>query len=420
MDSARFRRGVSDSAEDVGLDARLREMDDGLGEIFAADIDDPERCSAFLELVAHYAKVEKDHSGVGNDVGPESRRARCRARRGRVAHAGKGVLALCGAVVVTVMLAAVGLLGRPVEDQAAGVVPEKGDVRFAVMNTTDLGPFWFAVDNGYFRDAGFTFDPWTDVTKVSSGSDAVSSLAKNEVDIAYATYTPFIMRENQHEGDITLVAGASSAGPRSCMVVAMPDSRIKGIEDMAGARVAVTARNTVSDLLVMSALKSAGVDWRTIEWVEVPFRNMAEKLAVGEVDAAFMTEPFLSAARRNVGATPVFDLAAESSPTADIPTAGFGARASFVEKYPNTVAAFQQVMAKATAEATEKPNEVQRLLQKFADVDADTARLATLLTFQSALRPDGIQRVADLMLEFDMINRRVVVSRMVSKIPPSG
>jgi NitT/TauT family transport system substrate-binding protein len=277
------------------------------------------------------------------------------------------------------------------------------------MTTTDLAPFNLAVKNGYFREAGFTFDQVKDVSIAKSGGDSVAKLAAKEVDIAYSSYTPFFVAKSKNAADIKLVADASSAGPNSCMVVAMPNSSVKSIKDMAGKRVAVTATKTISDLLVMSTLKTNGIDWKTIQWVETPFPQVNDALAKGNVDAAFVTEPFITSAQKTVGAVPIFDTAV--GPTANMPTAGFAANGDFVQKNPRTLAAFQKVMDRG---------KVEGLLQEYAKIDADTAKLSTLLTFSSTLDATRIQRVPDLMLEFGVIKDKIDVASMIAKPASTG
>jgi NitT/TauT family transport system substrate-binding protein len=280
---------------------------------------------------------------------------------------------------------------------------ERPDLKFSLMTTTDLGPFWLAVENGYFREAGFTFDPNSDVTIAKSGAASVANLAAGGVDIAYATYPPFFRAQTRGEADIKLVADASSAGPNSCMVVVMPGGKIRGIEDLAGARIAVTARNTMADLMVMSTLRAHGVDHTSVKWVEMAFPSMAGALDRG--------------AEQTVHAVSRFDVG--TGPTENIPTAGFGASAEFVRANPKTVAAFQKVMERATTEAKADRTKVEPLLQEFAGVDAETARQAELLTFQSSLDAGRIQRVTDLMLEFGMIDEKIDASRIIAKAPNS-
>jgi NitT/TauT family transport system substrate-binding protein len=298
-----------------------------------------------------------------------------------------------------------GVLGAP-------PVPEKRHVKVVIMNTTDLGPFLYALDQKYFTKAGFRFDPSTDVKKVDSGTEAVRLLESGEVDFAYATYVPFIIAQREHH-NIKLVAGASSAGPGSCMVVAMPRGKVRGIQDMPGKRVAITARNTMSDLLIMSALRSNGVDPSSIEWVPARFEDMAGMLRSGTVDAAFMTEPYMTDAKTSVGALPVFDTAV--GPTLTLPTAAFGTTARFARDNPGAVEAFRGVLEKATTEVNEDKDKVGGPLLFHVNIKTRPEMLPQLLTYVSALDESRLADVVGLMREFGMLDKDVDVFPMIAR-----
>ncbi len=398
---------------------RVHELDALLDEMCANDIDDPSRQAEFLAQVddPNVRVARRARTSRGAVIGLGGPRL---TWRGPIRSTVTAVAACCVLAVTVVALSIWLDRSGPRQDtssapptKAAAPILEDPNPPIALMDTIDAAPFWYGVRQGYFRDAGFRFDPAPDVTKVDSGSEAVAALAAEKVDIAYSTYTPFIVQELQHPDTIDLVAGASSCSAGSCMLVTMPDSGIRRVKDLDGARIAVTSQNTISDLLVMSTLRSASVDLDTIHWKKVPFRDMAEKLAIGEVDAAFMTEPYLSAAQRSVHVLELADLAASKTQTANMPTAGFGARTEFVKKKPRTIRAFQQVMERATTEVNASPRIIPGLLMKYADVDAVTADSAIPLTFQSSLEPERIQRVADLMRQIGVIDGNVDVSEMI-------
>jgi NitT/TauT family transport system substrate-binding protein len=327
------------------------------------------------------------------------------------------------AVVLVMSLTSCGLLGESDDsgEQATGGGGGKLETTHldvSIMKTTDLAPFHLAVKEGYFKDEGL------DIKFVDSlsGGESVSKLLSGETDISYSSYTPFFLAESKNaggaKGGVKLIADASSAGAGSCMVVATPDSSVKGIKDMAGKRVAVTATGTISDLLTMSTLKTNNVDWKSIKWVPTPFPATAAALKKHDVDAAFVTEPFIQDTMKKAGAQPIFDTAV--GPTADMPTAGWGSTGDFVKKNPNTIAAFQRAMLRGTDLALSDRGQVEPMLVQFSGVDGDTAKMATLLTFQSKLDATRIQRVPDLMLEFNVIKKALDAKKMVVPTAKSG
>jgi NitT/TauT family transport system substrate-binding protein len=295
---------------------------------------------------------------------------------------------------------------------------EKSDITVSILKTTDLAPFHLATKEGYFKDEGLNVK----FVDAPSGGESVGKLVSGEVDIAYASYTPFFLAQSKNaagaKGGVKIVADASSAGPGSTMVVATPNSSVKTIKDMAGKRVAVTATGTISDLLTMATLNTNNVDYSKIKWTPTPFPLTAQALNEGRFDAAFVTEPWIQDSMKNAGAQPIFDTAV--GPTADMPTAGWGSTGEFTEKNPNTIAAFQRAMQKGTNLALSDRGKVEPMLVKFSGVDEDTARMATLLTFQSKLDATRLQRVPDLMLEYKVIKTPLDAKQMIVATAPVG
>jgi NitT/TauT family transport system substrate-binding protein len=305
-----------------------------------------------------------------------------------------------------------GLLGDPDSGgtPAPGSGLERSTLKVSVMPTIDLAPFHLAVQNEYFQAEGLKVE----FSTAPSGPASVAKMISNEVDISYSSYTPFFVAKSQNAADIKIVADGSSAGPSTTMVLAMPNSSVKTIQDIPGKRIAVTAQGTISDLMTMSSLKDKGLDYKSIKWVTMPFPDMAARLQRGDVDAAFMTEPFIAQAKMSVGALPTFDTA--TGTTADLPTAGYGATAKFVTDNPKTVAAFQRVMLRATAEAKDR-TKIEPLMVQFAKISQEVAASTNLLTFRSALDPKSLQRVPDLMRDFGVIPQTINVEPMIVPTP---
>jgi NitT/TauT family transport system substrate-binding protein len=318
-----------------------------------------------------------------------------------------GITAL---VVALLAISGCGALGSddPAPNQNPGQ-PRK--IKVAVLPTMDTVPLYIAMDAGYFRQEGLEVEPVT----AASGSDCVTKLVSGEVQVAFSSYTPFFVAKAKNAGDIKLIADATSAAPGYAVVVTTPNSPLRGIRDLAGKRVAITARFTISHLLVQAQLKAAGLDPDGVQWVELPFPQMAERLTAGQLDAAFLVEPFLRQAVKQINARPLFD--SLSGPTADLPLTGYGAIASYVEANRGTIEAFQRGLRRATEDARKDRAKVDPVLQRVARVDAETAHQAVLTEFVSSLDPARLQRVVDLMVEFKALDKGFGVDGMVVRPP---
>ncbi|MGW4520398.1 ABC transporter substrate-binding protein [Amycolatopsis sp. NPDC004378] len=312
--------------------------------------------------------------------------------------------------LTALLLAGCGALGGSSSEPSAsqGSV-EKPKIRVSMMSTIDTAPFWLAKDGGYFQREGLDVS----TTDAATGQASLTKLLGGEADIAYSSYTPFFVAQSKGTADIRLVADASSAGPKSTGVVALPSSGIRSVADLAGKRIGISAPNTIADTLTKSVLADNHVDASGVKWVPIPLPNTVSALKNGDIDAGFLTEPFITLASRTAGAVLVADTGTGS--TVDFPTAGYGALGSFVSSSPRTLAAFQRAMAAATRDASADRKKIEPLMVKYAKIDADTATRTGLLTLKSTLDAKQLQRVPDLLLKTGVLAKPVDVSAMVAR-----
>jgi len=285
--------------------------------------------------------------------------------------------------------------------------PPAAKLRVSMMSTIDTAPFWLAKDGGYFQREGLDVT----TTDAATGQASLTKLISGEADIAYSSYTPFFVARSKGTADIRLVADASSAGPRSTGVVALPASGIRSAADLAGKRIGISAPNTIADTLTKSVLADNHVDSSGVKWIPLPLPNTAAALKNGDIDAGFLTEPYITQAQRTAGATLVADTGTGS--TVDFPTAGYGALGSFASAAPGTVAAFQRAMAAATRDAVADRKKIEPLMVKYAKIDPETAAATGLLTLKSTVDAGQLQRVPDLLLKTGVLAKPVDVAAMV-------
>ncbi|HEY3467817.1 MAG TPA: ABC transporter substrate-binding protein [Amycolatopsis sp.] len=286
--------------------------------------------------------------------------------------------------------------------------PEKPQLTVSILPTTDLAPFWLAKDSGYFKDEGL------DVESViaASGQASLAKAISGEADISFSTYPPFFTASSTGAADMLLVADATSVNPKSNAIVAAPNSPVKTIYDLAGKKIAMTAKNTASDLLTRSVMQDHNVDYSTVKWVQIPLPNIAAALQQGQADAAYLPEPYITQAAQTVGAIPVIDI--NSGATQDFPLTGYGATRKWVRENPKSLAAFQRAMQRATHDAINDRARVEPLLVRFAKIDEDTAKLLTLPGYGSILDSRRLQRVPDLLLQLGAIEKPIDVNSMIA------
>jgi NitT/TauT family transport system substrate-binding protein len=335
-----------------------------------------------------------------------------RSRRARVP-----VLGLAAALAFT--LSGCGLLGGEEDsggneggDSSGGGALEQTDITVGVLPVVDVGPFYLALEKGYFEDEGLNVK----AEVLASGPASIQGLESGALDIAFASYPAPIVAQGNGTNDFKIVAEALAAKPGHMALVSMPNSSLRTPQDAPGKKIAITAPNSFTDLAPMAVLESQNVNFRepAIQWVPMKFPDMIPAMQRGDVDGAVVVEPWVTTAQQLLGASVVMDAA--SGPTAEMPMSGYtalGGEEGFATKAPNAVAAFQRALAKAQAEAQADRAVVEPLLVANKAATAEVAPLMTISTYSTTLDPERVQRVADLLLQFDVLKAPVDVKTMV-------
>jgi NitT/TauT family transport system substrate-binding protein len=310
-----------------------------------------------------------------------------------------------------------GSAGGSADETARAKGPvEKTKIRVGVLPVVDVGPFYMAIENGYFKAEGLEVVP----VVTASGKAGIDGVISGDLDISQGSYPAAFQAQSKKVADFKIVAEALAAKPGHLVLGVAPNSPVKRIPDIAGRRVAVTAKNTMCDLAPKAVMESHNVDYSKITWVEMSFPEMIPAMQRGEVDAACLVEPWVTTAAKEIGAMPLLDGA--SGPTANMPMAGFVVAAGpgkFGSANPNTIAAFQRGLARAALEAQDR-SKVEPALIKYVKIDEQTADIMTIATFSTSLDARRLQRVADLMEHFGVIKEHLNVGPMIWTPPGSG
>ncbi len=319
-------------------------------------------------------------------------------------------LVLCIAFAAVLTLTGCSALGgsgdEPAKPGAGGL--EKTSLKVAIQPSVDAAPFWLAQDGGYFKAEGLDVK----AVNVESGTVSRDKAVSGEVDVAEITY-PTLFVALQKGAELRLVADGTSATPKSNELVTVPRSPVKTINDLPGKRIAITAPGAASQILTQSLMTDHGLDFKEVKWVPVPLPNMPAALQQGQVDAAYLPEPYLTQAARTVQATPIIDVSTGS--TQDFPILGYSAKTEWTEKNPNAMAAFQRAMLKATRDANASRANWEPLVVEYAKVPDDIAKLMTPPGFKSTADELRLQRVPDLLAQLGIIPRGLKAANFIVK-----
>ncbi|WP_433253452.1 ABC transporter substrate-binding protein [Streptosporangium sp. CA-135522] len=270
---------------------------------------------------------------------------------------------------------------------------EKTKIEIGALPIPDSAALYIANKRGFFKEEGLTVN----IQPVQGGAQAQQSLLGGSLDATQSNYVSTFLAASAGN-KLKIIADLYQATPNAFNLMVPKDSSIKTPADLKGKKIAVNSKKNIGTLAVTSVLKTHGLTEKDVQFLEFPFPEMADKLKQGLVDAAWMTEPHLTAVQKNIGAQKLADTMVDS--TADFPIADIIVTEDYATKNPKTVAAFQRAIAKGQQVAASDRKAVEEILPTYTKgIDAATAAVITLGTFPTSLDATRLQRVADLMLE---------------------
>ncbi|GAA2860130.1 ABC transporter substrate-binding protein [Streptosporangium fragile] len=308
--------------------------------------------------------------------------------------------AVIAGIAAALALSACGGSDTPADTAAGAGGLEKTQIKIGALPIPDSAALYIANKKGYFKEEGLNVV----IEPVPGGAQAQQALVGGSLDATQTNYvSAFIAISGGNK--MKIIADLYQAAPNSFNLMVPKDSSIKTPADLKGKKIAVNSKKNIGTLAVTSVLKTHGLAESDVEFLEFPFPEMAAKLKAGLVDAAWMTEPHLTAAQKNIGAQKLADTMVDA--TADFPIAGVVVMEEFATKNPKTVAAFQRALGKAQQLAASDRKAVEEILPTFTSIDAATAAVITLGSYPTSLNETRLQRVADLMQEYGYLTSKI-------------
>ncbi len=321
--------------------------------------------------------------------------------------------ALAGALVAGMLVLTACGSGGADEDAAPApsgdpASPEITDVTLAGIRGPGTIPLQYAAD-AYGQEYGLTITP----SFVDNSGVAVTSVISGDAAAANTSYFGVIDAINQGL-PLVLIAEGWASTPDTGSLEALPDSGIEGLEDLAGKTVNVISLNSSHAIKLRDAMLEADLDPDAVDWVELPYGEVAAALEQGTIDASSAVGPTLAAVR-GMGSVTVFDYG--SGEYEGMAESGWVASREFVEKNPNTVAAIQCALFAAQGALVADRALFEEQFSAFLGAPAEVAANEVMLAYQTENRLEDIQRNADIYFDSGRLGEKFDFSSHVLPAP---
>src|SRR6516225_4115536 len=147
-------------------------------------------------------------------------------------------------------------------------------------------PYAVAMEKGFFKKNGIDV---TGILTAAGGGTAVRNTLAGGIPFGEVSLAAAVQAINSGQKLIIIAAGAQTVSDQ--MWVVKKDSTLTGIKDLVGKKIAFTAPGSVSNMVILMALKANGITAQQVKLV--PAGDLGANLAAvgsGAVDAAFSDE----------------------------------------------------------------------------------------------------------------------------------
>ncbi|MGN9838678.1 ABC transporter substrate-binding protein [Nonomuraea sp. H19] len=285
---------------------------------------------------------------------------------------------------------------------------EKTKLKIATLPAIDSAALYVAIDQKLFEKEGLEVTPQI----VQAAPEAIPMLLNGEIDAMFGNYVSMFQAHDKGSLKLRILAEGSRAAPDSLSIMALPDSPIKTAKDLEGKTINVNVLHNFQELALAQVLKANNVDPASIKYVQVTFQNIMPSWRGGQIDAAYLGEPMVTAATSTMGARKILDPA--SGPAAEFPISGYVSTQDWYDKNPKVAAAFQRAIHNAAKLMENNREVVAKVLPTFTQIEAATAATVTFPYFSSNDNPVRLQRVADWMLEAKWLTKAIKVESLMS------
>ena len=314
-------------------------------------------------------------------------------------------LRVAGAVAAIALIAAACSNGGGGSTAPTGL--EKTNLTVAAVPALDSAGLYIAEQDGLFAAEGLHVK----IVPAISSATVIAAQLKGQYDVTVGAYVSYMLADALQHANLRIIAPGSDMAPLTQEVLVPAGSPIQNVGGLKGQRIGVNALNNIGTLLVSVLLQDNGVSPSDVKFVPIPFPLMAKALQTHQVNAAWEPEPFVTGSEESIGATAIAD--ADQGSAQNLPVSGYIATQSWLDKYPNTAAAFRRAVIKAQSIANTDLAAVQRGMVAFGGVSLTTAQIAEAPTYPLQTNVALLQRVANLMEQLGMTQQIFNVNPMI-------
>lgn len=289
---------------------------------------------------------------------------------------------------------------------------ELRQVRVAALPITETAALWGGITAGIFEEHGLEVE----VLPAQGGAQAIPALINGDIEFAIGQpFGPF--RADLQDLGVVLIGNYASSyadGDDINAVVASAASGITRPAELAGHRVSVNSLGAAGDVTIMAAVEADGGDPSSIEFVEVAFPDVPAQLEAGNIEAAWVPEPFVT---QLLSRGDTFIVAPYQAVLPGLATLTTFTTSDRMESDPAVIADFSAAMKETLEWAQDPANEValRQAIKDNLELPEEVADSVRLPAFGWEVDRASLEGLAELATEYGVLDQLPNFDRLIQQ-----
>jgi NitT/TauT family transport system substrate-binding protein len=286
----------------------------------------------------------------------------------------------------------------------SGQAPSSGapvKVTVGVIPILDVAPLYLGLQKGIFTKHGLDVTP----QPAQGGAAIVPAVLSGQNQIGFSNVVSLLTAREKGLPLLAVAGGSSSTGnaTKDCNAVLVgKTSPLQSAKDLVGKKVAINSLNNIGDTTVKAAVEKAGGDPAGVTFVEMPFPDMPAQLSSGKIDAAWVSEPFVTTILAQNGRV-LFDSLTATYPSLQIAT--YFTSQQTKQQNPKLVEAFTAAIDEAMEYATAHPDEARSVATTYAKITPEVAAKLILPAWPTVLDQQSAAAVGDAAQKYGTLKK---------------
>lgn len=277
---------------------------------------------------------------------------------------------------------------------------ETATVTLGVIPIIDVAPVYLGQEQGFFEEQGIELE----ISAGQGGAAIIPGIVGGSLDVGFTNNLSLVIASAKGLPLQVAASGVDSTGDPALdpFTISTADDSITRPADLAGKRVAVNAVNSVGDAVVKASVEADGGDPSSIQFVELAFPNMTAAMTAGDVDAAWIVEPFVTIGAPQgvrVLTTPLLDFT-----DIDVELSTYATSEQFAAGNADVLARFKTAMDQSLEYAQQNTDAVRAVLPTYLDMPPEVAQQVRLPEWNTDVSRESFEAFADLAESNDLLD----------------